>query len=80
MLPIIPEDKANHLIYGVLSFIILKFIGLPVMYTLIGVFVVGVIKEYMDYKVKSRVKLSEHIMDIVWTVIGGIAGLLCVWV
>lgn len=78
MLPLIPQDKANHVVYGVaiaLS-LVLAQPTLPVWAPMALSGVIGALKEVYD-RVSKRG--TPDILDAVATVIGGAAVSLAIW-
>ena len=72
-LPMLPHDKANHFIYGLIIFGIFKIIFTP----LIGIVVCsifGISKEIYDYF--NRDRHTPDFYDALITIIGGVIGLL----
>ena len=65
-LPLIPQDKANHFVYGNILCFVLNLFFIPTA-TIITIFVLALGKEIYDYVSK---KGTPEIMDIVWTMIG----------
>jgi len=63
-LPIIPQDKANHFIYGFVIFILTNlFLNIYISFTIVTLFAFG--KElYDEWKYKGF-----DIIDIFWTII-----------
>jgi|LauGreDrversion4_2_1035121.scaffolds.fasta_scaffold100180_1 hypothetical protein len=72
-LPMLKQDKANHLIYGLIIFGLFKVIFNP----LIGIMmctIFGLSKEIYDYLHKDA--HTPDIYDAIATIVGGIIGLL----
>lgn len=72
-LPMLKQDKANHLIYGLIIFGLFKVIFNP----LIGIMmctIFGIFKEIYDSFHKE--KHTTDIYDAISTIVGGIIGLL----
>jgi hypothetical protein len=67
-LPLVPQDKANHYIYGSVIYFITSLCLSPIL-SLIVVLLIAFLKELYDYKTK---KGTPEVMDIVWTMIGGL--------
>ncbi len=67
-LPLLKEDKANHLIYGVVIYI-LSYIFLDRFYAMIPVIIIGALKEVFDNYSKKN---NADIFDFIWTVVGGL--------
>ncbi len=76
MLPIIPQDKANHFIYGLAIFLAvgLAFGAIP---GLVAAVLIGAAKEIYD---RVSGKGTPDVYDFVATVVGGVAGFLCTFV
>lgn len=66
MLLLIPQDKANHFIYGCLIYFVLQFILTPV-FALIATSGIAIAKEVYDKKSK---KGTPEILDALYTVAG----------
>lgn len=79
-LPKIPYDKALHLIYGLVIFIVTYFITnllipFPFISVLCGfgmVFIIGFGKEIYDHQNKDR--HTSDIVDAMYTIVGGLLG------
>jgi len=72
-LPMLKQDKANHLVYGLIIFGLFKIIFTP----LIGIImctIFGISKEIYDSFHKD--KHTSDIYDAIATIAGGIIGLL----
>ena len=67
-LPLLVEDKANHLIYGIAIYM-LSYIFLDRFYAMIPVIIIGALKEVFDYYSKKN---NADIFDFIWTVVGGL--------
>jgi hypothetical protein len=67
-LPLLVEDKANHLIYGIAIYM-LFYIFLDRFYAMIPVIIIGALKEVFDHYSKKN---NADIFDFIWTVIGGL--------
>ena len=67
-LPLLKEDKANHLIYGIVIYII-SYIFLDRFYALIPVIIIGALKEFFDHYSKKN---NADVYDFIWTVVGGL--------
>lgn len=65
-LPVIPEDKANHFIYGCLIYSLSSLI-FTIPYSLLIVAVIAALKELYDKYVPGS---TPDIMDWVWTMLG----------
>ena len=74
-LPIIEEDKANHLIYGIVIFII-AFAVTNEYIALLTVTFAGAFKEYLDHL--DRENHTPCIYDFIYTVVGGFLGFILV--
>lgn len=74
-LPIIPQDKANHILYGLIIFFITALIT-NIWIGLITATLFGVGKEIYDFFNKDR--HTSDIWDAMATIIGGIGGILIV--
>ena len=72
-LPLIPQDKANHFIYGLLIFTMISTI-LNVVFGLGVCIVAAFTKELYDLQHKQT--HTPDIYDFIWTVAGGIVGLI----
>ena len=72
-LPLIPLDKANHFIYGLVIFIACSSV-LNVTIGLIICIIAAFGMELYDFKHKN--KHTPDIMDAVYTCVGGIVGLI----
>lgn len=68
MLPLIPQDKANHFIYGCLIYFVLQVILTPV-FALIATSGIAIAKEVYDKKSK---KGTPEILDALYTIAGAI--------
>jgi len=70
-LPLLPQDKANHAVYGAVIAAIVSLFSIPL--ALIAVALVGVGKEVFDWWQNRH---GEHhgveVMDVVATVCGGL--------
>lgn len=72
-LPMLPHDKANHFIYGLIIFGLFKILLGP----LVGIIVCslfGISKEIYDYLHKDV--HTPDIYDAIITILGGVIGLL----
>jgi hypothetical protein len=84
MLPIIPQDKANHFIYGSVIFtglvILANFLGLnPIIFGFVGTTLIAATKELVDYIQNKRAILNNilpshgvEFMDFIATISGSI--------
>ena len=74
-LPMIPHDKANHFIYGLIAFAV----AFPIVREYIALLLVAVLgsaKEVYDYQ--HRDVHNPSIADAMWTIAGGVVGCLIV--
>lgn len=70
-LPLIPQDKANHFIYGLVIFMVVAILLTPVIG--LGACTVAAFgKEVYDLQHKDR--HTPDIYDAIWTIIGGTIG------
>lgn len=67
-LPLIPQDKANHVIYGAMIYYLLQFVVSP-MFALLGVALVAAAKEIYDVVSKSGTPES---LDFLVTIAGAL--------
>jgi hypothetical protein len=67
-LPLLVEDKANHLIYGIAIYM-LSYIFLDRFYAMIPVIIIGALKEVYDHYSEKN---NADIFDFIWTVVGGL--------
>jgi hypothetical protein len=67
-LPLIPEDKANHFLYGALAFLVIYWLSDPWM-AVFGCIVVAVGKELWDLLTG---KGNSEVADFVWTIVGSL--------
>ena len=67
-LPLIPQDKANHIIYGAMVYYVLQFFFPPIL-SLLGVTIVAASKEIYDVVSK---KGTPDLYDFVMTIVGAI--------
>lgn len=71
-LPLIPQDKANHFVYGaVVGALVAAVTGYPNA-ALVSAVVLGFVKEMYDLATKTG---TPDWRDVVWTAAGGV----CVW-
>jgi hypothetical protein len=68
---LIPEDKANHFIYGILIYTTLSLIHQPLT-GLIVCILAGALKEVYDYP-------KHDYKDFIVTVLGGVTGYICTY-
>ncbi len=74
-LPLIPQDKANHFVYGsVIFFVFLLITQIPI-YALTGTAIVGLCKEIYDALNKET--HTPDIIDLIATVSGGLVPFIC---
>lgn len=71
----IAHDKCLHFIGGVLLFAVFHLVSVPVGLAVVTVAAIG--KEIYDWFNKD--KHTPDLMDAVWTIAGGVVGLLC-WI
>lgn len=71
----IAHDKCLHFMVGVVLFAAFHFVSVPVGLAVVAVAAIG--KEIYDWFNKD--KHTPDIMDAVWTIAGGVIGLLC-WI
>lgn len=67
-LPLIPQDKANHAIYGALIFFVLQFFVAPII-ALFAVAIVAFLKEVYDRVTHSG---NSEVLDFLVTIAGAI--------
>jgi hypothetical protein len=72
-LPLIPQDKANHLVYGLIVFIVVGTFTSPVVGLGAALFV-GAAKEIYD---RVSGKGTPDALDFVATGFGGVLGYVC---
>ena len=65
-LPVIPEDKANHFIYGCVIYT-LSCLLFTIPFSLLIVAIIAALKEWHDKYVPGS---TPDIMDWVWTMLG----------
>lgn len=76
-LPQLPQDKANHLIYGLLMFMVMTpFTG--ALLAVLTVAIIGALKEIIHDKLMG--KGTPDPWDAVATSAGGIAGFVCMYI
>ena len=73
MMPQLPQDKANHFIYGLAGFLGVGFVFGVVAGVLFSAFI-GAVKEVYDRVTK---KGHPDALDFVATAAGGVVGYLC---
>ena len=74
MIPQLPQDKANHLIYGLLMFMVMTpFTG--ALLAVLAVAIIGALKEIIHDKLMG--KGTPDFWDFVATAAGGILGFIC---
>tara|TARA_R110000868_G_scaffold112176_5_gene302320 strand:+ start:10751 stop:11005 length:255 start_codon:yes stop_codon:yes gene_type:complete len=76
MLPQLPQDKANHFIYGLAIFIAFGF-AFGAVAGLVAAALIGAAKEVYD---KVSGKGCPDALDFVATAAGGVAGYLCTYI
>jgi hypothetical protein len=79
VLPIIPIDKSNHIIYGLMIYTIVYFLSKmfkkrSVLISFLFVVMVGILKEVFDSQNASM--HSVEMYDVVSTIIGGLLGVI----
>ena len=74
-MPQLPQDKANHFIYGLAIFLVVGF-AIDAVAGLTAAALIGAIKEVYDQKSKTG---CPDAMDFVATAAGGVAGYLCTY-
>ena len=67
-LPLIPQDKANHFIYGCILYFLVSTYLTPIQ-AMGVVTLTASIKELYDYKTKTG---TPEIKDIIWTIMGAL--------
>ena len=67
-LPLIPQDKANHYVYGSVIYFISNLFLSPILSMLV-ILLIALLKELYDYKAKTG---TPEAMDVVWTLLGGL--------
>ena len=72
-LPLIPQDKANHFIYGLLIFTLISTL-LNVMFGL-GVCIVAAFAKEL-YDLQHKTIHTPDIYDALWTIAGGVTGVI----
>jgi hypothetical protein len=65
-LPLLPQDKANHAVYGAVIAAIVSIVGLPLALLVVAGFALG--KEVYDWRQNKQ----PEIMDAIATVCGGL--------
>ena len=65
-LPVLPQDKANHAIYGAVIAAIVSVVGLPLALLVVAGFAIG--KEVYDWRQNKQ----PEMLDAVATVCGGL--------
>jgi predicted PurR-regulated permease PerM len=66
MLPMIPQDKANHFIYGCLIYFVAQFF-IPVMFAFFFTATIAIAKELYDHFSK---KGNPESLDAIYTIAG----------
>ena len=75
-LPLLPQDKANHLIYGLLMFMVMTpFTG--ALLAVLTVAIIGALKEIIHDKLMG--KGTPDFWDFVATAAGGALGFICTY-
>ena len=75
-LPQLPQDKANHLIYGLLMFMVMTpFTG--ALLAVLTVAIIGALKEIIHDKLMG--KGTPDFWDFVTTAAGGALGFICTY-
>ena len=65
-LPIIDQDKANHLIYGLLIFMVSMLLLTPVLSFTIVV-IIAFLKEVIDTYLKGYLRKREFVLDFLYS-------------
>ncbi len=65
----ITEDKANHIIYGTLLFILLRYFKIPIIISTIIIFLLSIIRELYNLYI-GPTDYIESILDIFSSMIG----------
>ena len=65
-LPVLPQDKANHAVYGAVIAAIVSLVGLPLALLVVAGFALG--KEVYDWRQNKQ----PEVMDALATVCGGL--------
>ena len=73
-LPLIPSDKANHFIYGLMIFTLCS-IPFGWIVGIISCSIFGIGKEIYD---EYNPNHTPDVMDAIYTIAGGVVGLACV--
>ena len=70
-LPVLPQDKANHAVYGAVIAAIVSIVGLPLALLVVAAFAIG--KEVYDWwRNRHGEQHGVEIMDAVATICGGL--------
>lgn len=77
-LPIIDQDKANHLIYGLLIFMVSMLLLSSVLSFMIVVFI-ALLKEVIDTYINGYLRKREFLLDFLYTIIGAGLGWICLY-
>ena len=67
-LPLIPQDKANHFIYGNVICFFFSLFFIPLV-TITFIVIISIGKELYDYKTKTG---TPELMDVIWTLLGAL--------
>ena len=67
-LPLIPQDKVNHFIYGNVLCFFFSLFFVPLV-TIIFIVIIALGKELYDYKTKTG---TPELMDVIWTLLGAL--------
>jgi len=67
-LPLIPQDKANHFIYGNISCFFFSLFFIPLV-TITFIVIISIGKELYDYKTKTG---TSELIDVIWTLLGAL--------
>jgi formiminotetrahydrofolate cyclodeaminase len=65
-LPVLPQDKANHAVYGAVIAAIVSIVGLPLALLVVAGFALG--KEVYDWRQNKQ----PEMLDVAATVCGGL--------
>ena len=74
-LMVVPEDKANHLIYGLFIFIISNLIFSDFLISISICTVIAILKEVYDHYHEDH---TASFLDVIYTIAGGLLGLLII--
>jgi hypothetical protein len=78
MLPVIEQDKANHLIYGLIIFMI-SMLFLPPILSFTIVIIIAFLKEVVDTYIKGYLRRREFVLDFLYTILGAGLGWICLY-